>query len=815
MTGARFLQSVLLTAVCLIAAAQPAVANRLVKVGVRDQAPLVFEDKGQAKGLFIDVLKYVAADQRWDLQFVPGTLSECLERLERGEIDLLPVLAWSEPREEKFDFSNQFLFLDWGLVFRRKGSRINTVYDLSGKRIAGIEGSIFIKELVSLGEKFGISFSLKLAGDYNEAFSMVSRGEADAAVCGNVAGTLLEDKYDAERTNIIFTPIKIRYAVQDGRYDELLKPLDAIVDRLKEDKGSLYYASYDRWMGFTAEPNLPPWIAWTGIALAAGLAAVGIFAITLRKLVRIRTAELKEALTAQSLSESRFRATFEQAAVGIAHKNMEGNWLMVNQKFCDIVGYSREELLVRNFQEITHPDDLAKDLDNLVELTVGSIPMYSMEKRYIRKDGGLIWVGLTVSIVRGKSGEQDYYISVIQDITERKMVERELENARQYIQNIINSMPSVVIGVDEQGRVTHINQTASALLSHPEGRGVGDPLEQVFPTYAAQMEYIREAIRQRKPLLQEKQPSLADGEVRYQDVLIYPLIADGVQGAVLRIDDVTERVRLAEMMVQTEKMMSVGGLAAGMAHEINNPLGAILQSAQVIQMHIDPDRPINRKAAEESGCAMESIRVFMEKRKVPEFLEGIREAGARAAKIVANMLEFSRRSESHKEPVVLSEVLDKGVQLASSDYDLKKKYDFRQIEIVREYDPDVPPAWCSRTEIEQVVLNLLKNAAQAMSLKQYTDSRPAITLRTARTGDRVAFVVEDNGPGMEESVRKRVFEPFFTTKEPGEGTGLGLSVSYFIVTTNHGGSISVESEPDQGARFTIELPAAGSEGSEL
>ena len=516
-------------------------------------------------------------------------------------------------------------------------------------------------------------------------------------------------------------------------------------------------------------------------------------------------------MTSRSLTKSmeQFRAAFEQAAVGMAHVGIDGRWLMVNRKLCDILGYGAEDLKTRSFQDLTHPADLEEGVLNFSRLKQGEFATFSMEKRYVHKLGFTVWVSMTVSLIRDAQGNALYAFAVVQDISERKKVEGKLEKAQSYIKNLIDSMPSTVIGVDPKGLVTHFNQTASLELTRPPENAVGDTLEHVFPAYATQLESIRQAICDRKPILLEKQPRAEKGEIHFQDVLIYPLVANGVDGAVLRIDDVTERVRLAEMMVQTEKMMSVGGLAAGMAHEINNPLGAILQSAQVILLHMDPANEKNRKVAQECGCKLEDIREYLVRRKIPEFLEGIREAGARAARIVANMLDFSRRSDSSKGIISVAELLDRSVELASTDYDLKKKYDFRHIRIVKDYGSDVPPVFCSRTEIEQVVLNLLKNAAQAMAAKHYEgqDQKPTVTLRTARNSDKVAITVEDNGPGMEEPVRRRVFEPFFTTKETGQGTGLGLSVSYFIISTNHGGTISVESWPGEGTRFVIELPA--------
>ena len=151
-------------------------------------------------------------------------------------------------------------------------------------------------------------------------------------------------------------------------------------------------------------------------------------------------------------------------------------------------------------------------------------------------------------------------------------------------------------------------------------------------------------------------------------------------------------------------------------------------------------------------------------------------------------------------------LLDNTIELASSDYDLKKKYDFRRIDIVREYDPTMPEVPCERTKIQQVFLNILKNSAQAMAQEKDEGKEPLIALRVQRDGDTALIEIEDNGPGMDDATRKRVFEPFFTTKGIGDDTGLGLSVSYFIITKNHGGTLSVESTPGIGAKFIIRLP---------
>jgi signal transduction histidine kinase len=297
-----------------------------------------------------------------------------------------------------------------------------------------------------------------------------------------------------------------------------------------------------------------------------------------------------------------------------------------------------------------------------------------------------------------------------------------------------------------------------------------------------------------------------DGETRYADIMVYPLLANGSAGAVIRVDDITNRVRIEQMMVQTEKMMSVGGLAAGMAHEINNPLSGVLQSSQNIQRRLSPDLEPNQRAAEALGVDLERLHRYLDERGILDFLDAIQQSASRASHIVADMLAYSRSSSIDFQPARVVDMLETVVRLAASDYDLKKKYDFKQIEIVRDFDPELDTLVCDHTEIEQVLLNLIKNAAQAMSEGGVPPSSQRIILRTRREEAYGCIEIQDNGPGMDAQTQRRVFEPFFTTKAAGVGTGLGLSVSYFIVTEQHKGSIDVSSNPGEGSCFTVRLP---------
>ncbi|CAN2039523.1 two-component system, NtrC family, sensor kinase [Candidatus Magnetomoraceae bacterium gMMP-15] len=291
-------------------------------------------------------------------------------------------------------------------------------------------------------------------------------------------------------------------------------------------------------------------------------------------------------------------------------------------------------------------------------------------------------------------------------------------------------------------------------------------------------------------------------------VFIQPLVFNNEQCLLSILHDMTERKKTEEVIIQTEKMLSLGGLAAGMAHEINNPLSGILQGIQNITRRISPNFKKNVQVAEECSIDLDKIHFYMEKREILNFMENIRYCGKRVSKIIDNILNFSHKSNSHFEPHDLCDLLDKTIELAASDYNLKKKYDFRKIKIIREYDTAMPTVLCDGNNIQQVFLNILRNGVQIMTESAMKKGKkPCFILRIMPDSYGMACIeIEDNGPGMEESICKQVFDPFFTTKDVGVGTGLGLSVSYFIITKNHKGKMMVKSSVGKGTKFIIQLP---------
>ena len=395
------------------------------------------------------------------------------------------------------------------------------------------------------------------------------------------------------------------------------------------------------------------------------------------------------------------------------------------------------------------------------------------------------------------------------EVQVRSKIEKTLTGFQNYLNCIIDSMPSALIALDEQLYVTQWNQEASALSGTPLNEAMNQLIYLAFEPLQPFVPQLKDTIAHHQVTKIERVTWGHGDEARHYALTFYPLMGGSGRGVVIRIDDISQRLSMEDMMVQSEKMLSVGGLAAGMAHEINNPLGAILHNVQNIRRRLSSDLPKNIEQAAQAGIDLNAISQYLQAREVPELLDGIQQAGARAAKIVTHMLSFSRRSNRQMSPCDLSALIDQAVDIASNDFDLAIGFDFKGHAITRQFDPQLGPVPGIPNELEQVLLNLLKNAAQAIHQRRDPHEPGRIILRTRLNPPWAEIQVEDNGAGMPEYVRKRIFEPFFTTKEVGQGTGLGLSVSYFIITNNHKGQMEVQSTLEQGTCFTLRLPLAG------
>lgn len=518
----------------------------------------------------------------------------------------------------------------------------------------------------------------------------------------------------------------------------------------------------------------------------------------------------KQAEQALKESEQRLELALSGANEGIWDWRIDEDVLYLDDRYFTMAGYEPGEFPY-HFDEImkrVHPDDAERVSSTNARYLAGELETFGVEFRFRRKDGGYIWIQAKGKIVSwDERGNPTRFAGTHADISERKRIEESLR----LTQFIFDKAPIGIWRMGQEGEILDVNEEGCHSLGYTREELCSMVVFDIDP------DMNRETWTRGRAMLDELGATTIESLHQRRNGEIFPIQV--IQNLmrfkdqelhVAFVQDITERKRLEELMIQSEKMLSVGGLAAGMAHEINNPLAGMMQTAGVMAGRLGTmDIPANRKAAGEAGTTVEAVARFMEIRGIFRMLDTINESGRRVAEIVENMLSFARKSDATVSTQDLGKLLDKTLELAVTDYDLKKKYDFKRIAIEKDYTDPPVLAPCENTKIQQVLLNILRNAAEATC----DTASPRIVFRTRHEGDTAIMEIEDNGPGMDEDTRKKVFEPFFTTKPVGVGTGLGLSVSYFIVTENHGGDMTVESRPGSGARFIIRLPVNGRQTS--
>ncbi|HEY1407255.1 MAG TPA: PAS domain S-box protein [Spirochaetota bacterium] len=443
---------------------------------------------------------------------------------------------------------------------------------------------------------------------------------------------------------------------------------------------------------------------------------------------------------------------------------------------------------------------------------------------YIDRDGDAIITDVRVTLPSGKiadlwgkasplydcEGKIVGAIESIRDITTLKNRERKIRSREEKFREMFENMPLGFFRTNQKGKLMEANPALAEIFGYESDQemiGLIDTIGSELFVHARDHQTLIDTTRRKRNVIhhtckmrkKDSSPFTAFISLRFIEQDDNNGYYEGL------IEDGTDRIRVEEAMLHSEKMLAIAGLARGMAHEINNPLGIIMQTAENAIRRLFSPNESNLECADRCGCDFEKMQQYLHERKIDHYLDGIRSAGIRASSIVTSMLQFSRGSESRMIPNNVTLLIDKAIKLAE-DY-----FDFRKISITLSCESDLT-IMCIDTEIEQALLNILKNSAQAAMSHAFPDHPPEIRIVTKRIDDHAIITIADNGPGMDEKTAARIFEPFFSTKNP--GAGLGLPVAYFIITTNHKGNIEVDSEPGVGTTFTISLPLLAEEEHE-
>jgi PAS domain S-box-containing protein len=635
--------------------------------------------------------------------------------------------------------------------------------------------------------------------DFDDIFRLVSR-EMQRLFGANVAIVYLlsEDKKYLVMQNFQLPPkmahslenivadkvsvVKIKLCGQ-GIYNGILNKGQAV---LTNDPGAIANMGRECTENEAVKKLIPPIIKALGVCSAVsiplknGSEAFGLLDIgrhepfTGSDMKRIETIagqlaniiKRKQAEVALKASDQNFRAFLDNSSLGVRIRTSVDGIVYANRAFLDIFGYQNiEESKLHPPQEFYAHEEYANYLERKDKIARGESVSHKIEVDIVRKDGTVRHVQIFGHVVRREGWTQAN--TFYNDVTDLKKSEQEIEEQQVLTDRILGSTPNPVVVIGQDKRIIMVNKAFRHHFEMTREKSEGREIAEIVPV----------------PHLIEKITQVLSGGKSHLQVefkikrglkeMVFIAKCTGMQKneVLVILHDITEEREMQERLYQTDRLASLGEMAAGIAHELNNPLTGVVALSQLIL---------------ESGAPPE----------IKADLEAISSEGQRAASVVKNLLSFARSHTLSTQPVAVNAVIGEVLQLRAYEHRVNN------IEVVTHFAPDLPEILADRFQMQQVFLNIVLNAEQAMI---ESHGRGNLTVTTAQINDHIKISFADDGPGIPQEIINRIFDPFFTTKDIGKGTGLGLSISYGIIT-KQGGRIYAESQYGKGATFIIELP---------
>jgi PAS domain S-box-containing protein len=481
-------------------------------------------------------------------------------------------------------------------------------------------------------------------------------------------------------------------------------------------------------------------------------------------------------ITQERENEARFTELFETLQEGVYLATPDGKFEDVNPSLARMLGFdNREELLDHPLAEfLIEPE--AWEIEQRELNRSGSIEGHEVTLR--RRDGSQITCLHAAAMIRDTGGRVRRHQGTLMNITERREMQTRLYREQEFARRLVQSFPDLVVALDLQKRFTFVSPRMMELLGYTAEEIVGTPLgERMDPHDRKEVDLVFadliSGVRQEATI--EYLTQHKNGEMRLFRATASPLLSTSgeIEGIIASARDITETKRMEQQLIQTERLVAMGQMIAGVAHELNNPLTAVLGVTELLR-----DSSADEQAKRQLDLAHRQAR--------------------RAAQIVQNLLSFSRPPQPHKTCVQISEIIQRSLQL--------HEHSLRTNRITVDFVPklDLPPVLGDASQLTQVFLNLISNAEQAI---REVREQGTLRIRVTALGDNVVAAFQDDGAGIRRDILPKLFDPFFTTKRPGRGTGLGLSICLAILR-EHNGQIQAQSLSDGGAVFTVTVPIA-------
>lgn len=755
---------------------------RQIRVGVYENPPKVFSTSdGTIDGFWPTILEDIAANENWQIVWVKGTWEECLERLELNEIDMMVDVGVTDERKDMFTFSQETVLVSWARIYVAEESGIQTILDLEGMKIAGLDGALNFdgpEGIKSLVDKFGVNATFIGLDSYAAVFDAIQSGKVDAGVANKDFGDSNEDSYNLVKTPIIIQPTQLTFAFskEGTQTDYLMTRIDANLNEMKADVESVYYQALDNYFGTNTKglvvEKIPTWVfqlAFVTLGILLFLLAVSV---TSRIQVSRQTKKLSE-------SESHYRSLFVNNPDHVLWLSPEGTLLDYHQ--------STGETLIQNRSTLIDdavfnglPEELQKQFLEIIKETIKGQQVRLFEFD-LQVDGEL-----RNYESRFVACENNKVIAFVRNITKRKSAEKELEESEKRYEALTRVTPVGIFRTDIEGKTTFVNNTWSKIsgLSYEEAIGDGW-LNAVHPDdkglLASNWEIVTSLSK----------TSTADYRFIHKDGSVVWVIGQAVPeynaknevvGYIGSITDITERKKVEELKVAVAKAESADKLKsaflATMSHELRTPLNSIIGFTGILlQKLVGP-----LSAEQEKQLKMVQVSALHLLNLINDVLD--------ISKIEADQVTIA--NEAFEIMYVFSQCIEKIQPLAiTKGLKLTKSIEHEPFLLVSD-----------KRRVEQILINLLSNAVK------FTEAGEVVLISQIE-GENLKVSVKDTGIGITPENIQTLFMPFkqidtgLTRKY--EGTGLGLSICKRLVELL-GGSIWVESELGKGSTFIFTLP---------
>jgi two-component system NtrC family sensor kinase len=487
-----------------------------------------------------------------------------------------------------------------------------------------------------------------------------------------------------------------------------------------------------------------------------------------------QTVHVLKDITDRREAERRYRELFDNVQEGVFFASPEGHFIEVNDALVRMLGYeSREEVLKLDLRSQVYisPGQRAEILRRLNDS--GAVRNY--EVALCRRDGSLIHALENTFVVRDAQDRIMQYRGVFLDITEVKNFQAQLQRERDFSGKILNNTQTMIMVADTAGLISYANRRCYEAGDFQDNQLVGQRLDALIAPNQKQafVDGFESALRGTQADNLELMMARGSGQLGKFSVNLSPMRdeAGDVTSVVVLMTDITDTSLMQAKLMHTEKMAAVGQLVSGVAHEVNNPLTAIMGFSDLLMEN--PEVP---------GSARKDLQVILEEAQ-------------RTKEIVQNLLSFARQRPPQRQRLQINSILRKTIAL--------RAYDFSShgVQVLEKFDETLPELIGDSHQLQQVFLNILNNAYDAV---RATHDPGSIEIQTMRDGDWVEVLFRDNGEGIRNP--ERIFDPFFTTKEVGQGTGLGLSICYGIVREHEGEILCANNQDTPGATFSVRLP---------